>query len=278
MAEPDLLELFRKHAQDGQKEMVSLYCNDVRRLSRTKKIKRLLVLGRYAGNSELCGHVLRVLEMLPELPGMACPAYRGVLVLLFLSRDRDVLCRLRENVVLPCRKRGRTEEMLWLCEILYAIGPSVSLYDIYREVCLYFYLERRKQLRGYSTCVSELDFQFAERRLRILSVAVFRLKVIFYSPGVYSVGTLSLLCRMSYSAFRNRFLSVYGLPPGRWLRNRRIKRICLDIKYNHGLSLGEISERNGFSSASRLCEFCKRNMGCTPGRLKQALAHRWRSK
>ena len=86
MAEPDLLELFRKHAQDGQKEMVSLFCNDVRRLSRTKKIKRLLVLGRYAGNSELCGHVLRVLEMLPELPGMACPAYRGVLVLLFLSR------------------------------------------------------------------------------------------------------------------------------------------------------------------------------------------------
>ena len=75
MAEPDLLELFRKHAQDGQKEMVSLFCNDVRRLSRTKKIKRLLVLGRYAGNSELCGHVLRVLEMLPELPGMACPAY-----------------------------------------------------------------------------------------------------------------------------------------------------------------------------------------------------------
>lgn len=69
MAEPDLLELFRKHAQDGQKEMVSLFCNDVRRLSRTKKIKRLLVLGRYAGNSELCGHVLRVLEMLPELPG-----------------------------------------------------------------------------------------------------------------------------------------------------------------------------------------------------------------
>lgn len=77
MAEPDLLELFRKHAQDGQKEMVSLFCNDVRRLSRTKKIKRLLVLGRYAGNSELCGHVLRVLEMLPELPGMACPAYRA---------------------------------------------------------------------------------------------------------------------------------------------------------------------------------------------------------
>lgn len=147
MAEPDLLELFRKHAQDGQKEMVSLFCNDVRRLSRTKKIKRLLVLGRYAGNSELCGHVLRVLEMLPELPGMACPAYRAVLVLLSLSRDRDVLCRLWVNAVLPCRKRGRTEEMLWLCEILYAIGPSVSLHDICREVCLYFYLERRKQLR-----------------------------------------------------------------------------------------------------------------------------------
>ena len=135
MAEPDLLELFRKHAQDGQKEMVSLFCNDVRRLSRTKKIKRLLVLGRYAGNSELCGHVLRVLEMLPELPGMACPAYRAVLVLLFLSRDRDVLCRLWVNAVLPCRKRGRTEEMLWLCEILYAIAPSVSLHDICREVC-----------------------------------------------------------------------------------------------------------------------------------------------
>ena len=179
MAEPDLLELFRKHAQDGQKEMVSLFCNDVRRLSRTKKIKRLLVLGRYAGNSGLCGHVLRVLEILPELPGMACPAYRAVLVLLSLSRDRDVLCRLRANAVLPCRKRGRTEEMLWLCEILYAIGPSVSLHDICREVCLYFYQERRKQLLGYSTCVSELDFQFAERRLRILSVAVFRLKVIF---------------------------------------------------------------------------------------------------
>lgn len=77
MAEPDLLELFRKHAQDGQKEMVSLFCNDVRRLSRTKKIKRLLVLGRYAGNSELCGHVLRVLEMLPELPGHGLSCIQG---------------------------------------------------------------------------------------------------------------------------------------------------------------------------------------------------------
>lgn len=275
---PDLLELFRMHAQERQKEAVNLLCNEVKRLSRTKEIRRLLVLGKYAGNPELCDHVLRVLEMLPELPGMASPAYRAVLVLLFLSRDRDILCRLRTNIVLPCSKRGHTEEMLWFCEILYATGPSVSMHDICREVCLYFYLERRKQLRGYATCVSELDFQLAEKRLRILSVAVFRLKVILYSPGVYSVGTLSLLCRMSYSAFRNRFLSVYGLPPGRWLRNKRIKRICLDMEYDHGLSLGEISERNGFSSASRLCEFCKRNMGCTPGRLKQALAHRWRSK
>lgn len=223
---PDLLELFRMHAQERQKEAVNLLCNEVKRLSRTKEIKRLLVLGKYAGNPELCDHVLRVLEMLPELPGMASPAYRAVLVLLFLSRDRDILCRLRTNIVLPCSKRGHTEEMLWFCEILYATGPSVSMHDICREVCLYFYLERRKQLRGYATCVSELDFQLAEKRLRILSVAVFRLKVILYSPGVYSVGTLSLLCRMSYSAFRNRFLSVYGLPPGHWLRNKRIKRIC----------------------------------------------------
>lgn len=276
--EPDLLALFRMHACERQKEMVGLFCNEVKRLSRTKKIKRLLVLGRYAGNSELCGHVLHVLEMLPELPSMACPAYRSVLVLLSLSRDRDILCRLRANVVLPCSKRYRTEELLWLCEVLCVIGPSVSLCDICREVCLYFYQERRKQFQGYSTSVSELDFQFAEKRLRILSVAIFRLKVILYSPGVYSVGEFSLLCRMSYSAFRNRFLTVYGLPPGRWLRNKRIKRICLDMKYNHRLSLGEISERNGFSSVSRLCEFCKRNIGCTPGKLKRVLIHKWRDK
>lgn len=166
---PDLLELFRMHAQERQKEAVNLLCNEVKRLSRTKEVKRLLVLGKYAGNPELCGHVLRVLEMLPELPGMASPAYRAVLVLLFLSRDRDILCRLRTNIVLSCSKRGHTEEMLWFCEILYATGPSVSMHDICREVCLYFYLERRKQLRGHSTCVSELDLQLAEKRFDMSS-------------------------------------------------------------------------------------------------------------
>ena len=53
---PDLLELFRMHAQERQKEAVNLLCNEVKRLSRTKEIKRLLVLGKYAGNPELCEH------------------------------------------------------------------------------------------------------------------------------------------------------------------------------------------------------------------------------
>lgn len=71
---PDLLELFRMHAQERQKEAVNLLCNEVKRLSRTKEIKRLLVLGKYAGNPELCDHVLRVLEMLPEASrhGFSC--------------------------------------------------------------------------------------------------------------------------------------------------------------------------------------------------------------
>ena len=85
MAEPDLLELFRKHAQDGQKEMVSLFCNDVRRLSRTKKIKRLLVLGRYAGNSELCGHVLRDAAGTPR-HGLSCIQGRSGIALPFTGQ------------------------------------------------------------------------------------------------------------------------------------------------------------------------------------------------
>ena len=141
---------------------------EVEELLKAKSTKKFLVLEPYSRNTELCRHILRRMEKLPELPSVSCKEYRPLLMLLSLSKEVEIQNDLLHHFVEPYRKAYRTPEMLYLCEVLYHTGTPQPLYNMCNEVCDYFFVERRKQISRQYTPLTELDFQFAEKRLKPL--------------------------------------------------------------------------------------------------------------
>ena len=91
---------------------------EVEELLKAKSTKKFLVLEPYSRNTELCRHVLRRMEELPELPSVSCKEYRALLMLLSLSKEVEIQNDLLHHFVEPYRKAYRTPEMLDLCEVL----------------------------------------------------------------------------------------------------------------------------------------------------------------
>lgn len=117
---------------------------EVEELLKAKSTKKFLVLEPYSRNTELCRHILRRMEKLPELPSVSCKEYRPLLMLLSLSKEVEIQNDLLHHFVEPYRKAYRTPEMLYLCEVLYHTGTPQPLYNMCNEVCDYFFVERRK--------------------------------------------------------------------------------------------------------------------------------------
>lgn len=132
---------------------------EVEELLKAKSTKKFLVLEPYSRNTELCRHILRRMEKLPELPSVSCKEYRPLLMLLSLSKEVEIQNDLLHHFVEPYRKAYRTPEMLYLCEVLYHTGTPQPLYNMCNEVCDYFFVERRKQISRQYTPLTELDFQ-----------------------------------------------------------------------------------------------------------------------
>lgn len=244
---------------------------EVEELLKAKSTKKFLVLEPYSRNTELCRHVLRRMEELPELPSVSCKEYRALLMLLSLSKEVEIQNDLLHHFVEPYRKAYRTPEMLYLCEVLYHTGTPQPLYNMCNEVCDYFFVERRKQISRQSTPLTELDFQFAEKRLKPLYAAVFRMKVNRYSYRTHSVEELTGMFCMSVSTFRDKLRKIYHRPANRWLQEQRIGQIRRDLKYYYDRPLMEIAEKNGFASANRFWEFCTEQMKQSPSELHKDL-------
>lgn len=188
-----------------------------------------------------------------------------------LSKEVEIQNDLLHHFVEPYRKAYRTPEMLYLCEVLYHTGTPQSLYNMCNEVCDYFFVERRKQISRQYTPLTELDFQFAEKRLKPLYAAVFRMKVNRYSYRTHSVEELAGMFCMSVSTFRDKFRKIYHRPANRWLQEQRIGQIRRDLKYYYDRPLMEIAEKNGFASANRFWEFCTEQMKQSPSELHKDL-------
>ena len=115
------------------------------------------------------------------------------------------------------------------------------------------------------------ELQHAEKRLKPLYAAVFRLKVNRYGYRTNSVEELAGMLCMSVSTFREKFSRIYRLSANKWLQEQRIGRIQRDMKYHYDRPLKEIAGRNGFESANRFWEFCTEQMKRSPSRLHKEL-------
>lgn len=267
----DFIEQLSATAPECLEQATAALCGEVKGLLKARTPKRYLTLEPYARDTNLCHHLLDLLTEQPALPDVSAPGCRPLLMLLALSEDTEVQNRLLHGLVEPWRKAFRTPEMLYLCDVLYQTRIPRPLYNMCNEVCDYFFVERRKQMSRQPTPITEAELQYAEKRLKPLYAAVFRMKVNRYSYRTHSVEELAGMFCMSVSTFRDKFRKIYHRPANRWLQEQRIGQIRRDLKYYYDRPLMEIAEKNGFASANRFWEFCTEQMKQSPSELHKDL-------
>lgn len=173
----NFIELLSATAPEGLEQTAATLCGEVKKLLKARTPKRYLALEPYARNTNLCHYLLDLVTGQPALPEASDTGCRPLLMLLALSEDTEVQNRLLHGLVEPWRKAFRTPEMLYLCDVLYQTRIPRPLYNMCNEVCDYFFVERRKQMSRQPTPLTEAELQYAEKRLKPLYAAVFRLKV-----------------------------------------------------------------------------------------------------
>ena len=241
----EFTDLLASTAPEPLKETARALRLEIGQLLKTHGAKKYLVLEPYARNTELCRHILRRMEELPDLPSVSQREFQPLLMLLSLSKEVEIQNELLHRFVEPWRKAYRTPEML--------------------------FVEWRKQLSRQYTPLTELDFQFAEKRLKPLYAAVFRMKANRYSYRTHSVEELAGMFCMSVSSFREKFRKIYRRSANSWLQEQRTGQVRRDLKYHYDRPLLEIAEKNGFSSASRFWEFCTERLKQSPSELHKEL-------
>ncbi|MDH6304417.1 AraC-like DNA-binding protein [Parabacteroides sp. PF5-5] len=90
---------------------------------------------------------------------------------------------------------------------------------------------------------------------------------------VKTVKELAEKAHLSLSSFDKEFRQVFGMPPYRWMKERRSARLLHEITHSMK-SLKEISEDCGFTSASQMNDYCKKEFGVPPGQLREQYYNR----
>lgn len=87
-------------------------------------------------------------------------------------------------------------------------------------------------------------------------------------PLVKTVEEFARLSGHSLSGFEKRFKEVFGTSPYRWMIERKKERLYEELIHSDD-PIQEVADRCGFSSPSRMNDFCKRYMGFTPGTIRR---------
>jgi AraC family transcriptional activator of mtrCDE len=94
------------------------------------------------------------------------------------------------------------------------------------------------------------------------------LNKIHTQPGaIESVDELAAEALMSRSAFAERFKSVVGLTPGRYLTHWRMQ-LAVDLLQHTDLPMVKISEQCGYQSEVAFRKAFSNNVGTSPGKFR----------
>lgn len=245
------------------------------RHSLTRMKKELEIL---SSDTELLRFVVETLKSQSEPPTLSAGDYKAYIMLLACSPENLAYCYLSNDVTAVYVKQGRTEELLFFCELLRLMRGRSYLYCVENRVSDYFFQERRNILKNRPSRLKEHELQYAESRLKGLARAVFRLKVDIFSYHTFVAEELAEMCGMSYSLFRSRFRQYYGMSAADWLRRERISRIKTDMTCRPEFSIREIAQRNQFSSPSNFADFCNRQLQKNPSELFSECYEIWKER
>ena len=83
-----------------------------------------------------------------------------------------------------------------------------------------------------------------------------------------SVKEFAQLAGYSLSGFDKQFRKVFGMSAYQWIKQKRLKSIYHDINCSLK-TLREICEDHNFSSLSQFNDYCKKNFGLPPGKIRR---------
>jgi AraC family transcriptional regulator, exoenzyme S synthesis regulatory protein ExsA len=79
---------------------------------------------------------------------------------------------------------------------------------------------------------------------------------------------LAFLCHTSLSTFKRRFIKLYGMPPNKWILQKRME-VAKNLLINHKEKPSEIYYKLGFENHSSFTQSFKKNFGITPKEFQQ---------
>lgn len=123
---------------------------------------------------------------------------------------------------------------------------------------------------GKGCFLTDKDFRQIQRLLPDFACSGFRELVQMNAKHDMTASRLAECCHMSQTTFRERFKKEFGVNVSFWLRDRKKERI-LSMLRDPGISLVRIAESNGFRSASTFTDYCKRNFGFPPTKLREKI-------
>lgn len=147
------------------------------------------------------------------------------------------------------------------CEMLaYSLGSGMGCGQFHelKHMELFFYL------RGYYSKeeITELLYPIVDRSMDFKDF-------IYQNYGkANSLDELISLSSMSKRTFFRKFKAEFGTTAYQWVLKQTCNTI-IDELSQPDAAPKDVAEKLGFDSASNFCNFCKRNMGCTPTELMQ---------
>lgn len=90
--------------------------------------------------------------------------------------------------------------------------------------------------------------------------------------GELTIRELAGECGMSVTAFSNAFKRSVGIPPHRWLLERRVAR-ALTLLRTSSMTLDEIASACGFADAQHLTRIFAQTVKATPAEFKASIRH-----
>ena len=85
--------------------------------------------------------------------------------------------------------------------------------------------------------------------------------------NIESIPAFAKMLDMKQLAFEKKFKEVFGKPPYKWVIEQKSKDIHHSLCTGN-TSLKELAVQYGFSSKTSFSDFCKKNLGAPPGRIR----------
>lgn len=151
--------------------------------------------------------------------------------------------------------------------------------DIYLSA-LKLYVESGLLCHSFFTCkIKELFFLFRayyekEELARFFAPAhtpdaEFSYSVIRSTHKYKTMKDMASAMNYTVSGFEKRFKRVFGVSGYRWMKEQKTRAILRAIAQGDE-TFKEISEKFGFSTPSHFNDFCKQNLGKTPGEIRSS--------